>query len=58
MGENVVSFLNTFPKEFELDKQVDYDLQFSKSFLEPIRVIMDKIGWKPEKVASLEFLFG
>ena len=58
MGENVVSFLNTFPKEFELDKQVDYDLQFSKSFLEPIRVIMDKIGWKPEKIASLEFLFG
>jgi len=58
MGENVVSFLNTFPKEFELDKQVDYDLQFSKSFLEPIRVIMEKIGWKPEKIASLEFLFG
>ena len=57
-GENVISFLQTLPKEFKLDKQVDYDLQFSKSFLEPIRVIMDKIGWKPEKTASLEFLFG
>ena len=58
IGENVISYLQTLPKEFGLDKQVDYDLQFSKSFLEPIRVIMDKIGWKPEKVASLEFLFG
>ena len=57
-GENVISFLQTLPKEFGLDKQVDYDLQFEKSFLEPIKVIMDKIGWKPEKIASLEFLFG
>lgn len=58
IGENVISYLNTFPKEFGLDKQVDYDLQFEKSFLEPIKVIMDTIGWQPEKVASLEFLFG
>ena len=57
-GENVISYLQTLPKEFGLDKQVDYDLQFEKSFLEPIKVIMDKIGWKPEKVANLEFLFG
>ncbi|WLW36778.1 DNA polymerase [Synechococcus phage S-8S29] len=58
IGENVISYLATFPKEFGLDKQVDYDLQFSKSFLEPIKVIMDTIGWQAEKVASLEFLFG
>ncbi len=58
IGENVISFLNTFPKEFGLDKSVDYDLQFQKSFLDPIKVIMDTIGWKPEKIASLEFLFG
>ena len=58
IGENVISYLQTLPTEFGLDKQVDYDLQFNKSFLEPIKVIMDTIGWKPEKVASLEFLFG
>ena len=56
-GENVVSFISTFPKEFGLDKQVDYELQFEKSFLDPIKVILDTIGWKSEKVASLEFLF-
>jgi DNA polymerase elongation subunit (family B) len=58
IGENVISYLNTFPKELNLDKQVDYDLQFSKSFLDPIKVIMDTIGWKSEKMATLEFLFG
>ena len=58
INENVVSFFQTFPKELGLDKQVDYDLQFEKSFLDPLKVIMDTIGWKPEKVASLEFLFG
>jgi len=58
INENVISYLGTFPKEFGLDKQVDYDLQFSKSFLEPIKVLMDTIGWQPEKIASLEFLFG
>ena len=58
MGENVISYLNTFPRELGLDKSVDYDLQFEKSFLEPIKVVLDKIGWKSEKVASLEFLFG
>ena len=58
IGENVISFIGTFPRELDLDKQVDYDLQFDKSFLEPLKVIMDTIGWKSEKVASLEFLFG
>ena len=57
INENVVSFFQTFPKELGLDNQIDYDLQFEKSFLDPLKVIMDTIGWKPEKVASLEFLF-
>jgi DNA polymerase elongation subunit (family B) len=56
--ENVISFMNVWPSELQLDKQVDYDLQFQKSFLDPLRVILDTIGWKPEKVATLEHLFG
>ncbi len=58
INENVISFFQTFPKELGIDKQVDYDLQCQKSFLEPSIVIMYTIGWKTEKVASLEFLFG
>ena len=56
--ENVISFMSDFPKELGLDKSVDYELQFQKSFLDPLRVILDTIGWKPEKVATLEHLFG
>ena len=58
IGENIISFIGTFPMELGLDNHVDYDLQFDKSFLEPLKVIMDTIGWKAEKIASLEFLFG
>jgi DNA polymerase elongation subunit (family B) len=57
ISENVVSFFQTLPKEFELDKSIDYDLQFEKSFLAPLQVILDTINWKAEKVASLEEFF-
>ena len=56
--ENVISFMGQFPKELGLDNSIDYDLQFEKSFLDPLKVILDTIGWKPEKIATLEFLFG
>ena len=56
--ENVISFMSDFPKELGLDKSVDYELQFQMSFLDPLKVILDTIGWKPEKVATLEHLFG
>ena len=53
--ENVISFMGQFPKELGLDNSIDYDLQFEKSFLDPLKVILDTIGWKPEKIATLEF---
>ena len=58
VNENVIAFLQTFPTELELDKHIDYDLQFQKSFLEPLSIILDIIGWKTEKLNTLEFLFG
>ena len=58
INENVIAFLQTFPPELELDKHIDYDLQFEKSFLEPLSLILDIIGWKTEKLNTLEFLFG
>ena len=57
LGENVISFISEWPKELKLDKQIDYELQFEKSFLAPLQVIMDTIGWDTEKKATLEFLF-
>jgi len=55
--ENVISFIQDFPKELNLDKYVDYDLQFEKSFLEPLKAILDAIGWSVEKTVNLELFF-
>ena len=43
-------FIQDFPRELGLDKYVDYDLQFDKSFLEPLKIILDAIGWNVEKL--------
>ena len=55
--ENVISFIQDFPKELNLDKYVDYDLQFEKSFLEPLKIILDAIGWSVEKTVNLDSFF-
>ena len=56
--DTVISYTSRLPKEFGLDNYVDYDLQFEKTFLDPIRIILDCIGWKTEKSNSLEDFFG
>ena len=53
-GQNVISIINNLPPEFALEKFIDYDTQFSKAFIEPIKIILDVIGWKTEKVVTLE----
>jgi DNA polymerase elongation subunit (family B) len=55
--ENVISFIQDFPKELNLDKYIDYDLQFEKSFVEPLKAILDAIGWKVEKTSNLDSFF-
>jgi DNA polymerase elongation subunit (family B) len=54
---NVISFPTVVPKELDIEKYVDYDLQFEKSFLEPLKIILDSINWKTEHVSSLEGFF-
>jgi DNA polymerase elongation subunit (family B) len=56
--ENVISFIQDFPRELNLDKYIDYDLQFEKSFVEPLKAILDAIGWNVEKTVNLELFFG
>ena len=55
--ENVISYIQELPKEFGLGKYIDYDLQFSKAFLEPMKVILDSIGWRTEKTVTLDSFF-
>jgi len=55
--ENVIAFIQDFPKELGLNKYIDYDTQFEKAFLEPLKIILDSIGWSVEKKISLEDFF-
>jgi len=57
MMENIISFPEVLPKEFKLHDYIDYDLQFEKTFIEPMKIILDAIDWKVEKVSSLEDFF-
>ena len=57
INENVISFINVLPKEFDLNSYVDYDMQFDKSFIEPLKNIITLIGWNVEPVASLDSFF-
>jgi len=58
LKEDVISFPVRLPKEFGLHEYVNYDLQFEKAFIEPIKVILNCIGWQTEKISSLESFFG
>ena len=55
--ENIISFIQEFPKELNLDKYIDYELQFEKAFLEPLKIILDSIGWSVEKTVNLDSFF-
>jgi len=57
INENVIGFINVFPPEFDLKRFIDYDLQFDKSFVSPIQLILDVIGWSVEKQNTLEGFF-
>jgi DNA polymerase elongation subunit (family B) len=55
--ENVFSILTVLPKEFGVEKYIDYDTQFDKAYLEPLKTIVNTIGWRTERVSSLESFF-
>ena len=55
--DKVIAFIDELPEEFELNKYIDYDTQFNKGYLEPIKSILDVIGWEHERVSTLEGFF-
>ena len=55
--DSVISFPQRLPKEFNMQMYIDYDTQFEKAFIEPIKVILDCMGWSTEKNNSLESFF-
>ena len=57
IGENVISFISELPKEFGLHPFLDYDMMYTKGFIDPLKGILDTIGWQTEHVATLEDFF-
>ena len=57
MKDTVISFPTRLPKEFDLQKYIDYNIQFEKAFIEPVSVILNCMGWSSEKNNSLESFF-
>jgi len=58
VGDTVIAILNNLPDEFDLKEYIDYDLQFSKAFIEPMSSVMNSVGWKTEHISTLEDFFG
>jgi DNA polymerase elongation subunit (family B) len=55
---DVISYITKLPTEFKLQEYIDYETQFEKTFLDPMRFILQAIGWEHEQKASLEAFFG
>ena len=55
--ENVLACPGNLPKQLGMDQYIDYNTQYDKAFVEPIKTILDAIGWRVEKKSSLESFF-
>jgi hypothetical protein len=56
-NNNTLAFLSGLPKQLDAEQYIDYDLQFEKSFLEPLDIILSTINWQTEKVDTLDCFF-
>jgi hypothetical protein len=57
INDTVISYPSRLPTEFGLDNYIDYELQFEKAFLYPIKIILDCMNWQSEKTSSLADFF-
>lgn len=55
--ENIITVADNIPEEFGLTNFIDYDMQFEKSFLSPLKTIVDAAGWTLEKTNTLDSFF-
>ena len=57
VSDTVISYPMVLPEEFNLHKYVDYDMQFEKTFVEPVQIVINSIGWKAERQDDLTSFF-
>ena len=54
---NTIAFMNRLPPELELNEFIDYDAQFNAAYLDPMKGILNCIGWEAEHRSTLESFF-
>lgn len=59
LRENVIAFPadETLPKEFNLHRFVDIDMQWEKTMIASTQIILDAIGWNAVETSSLDDFF-
>jgi len=57
INDTVIATADFLPQEFKLDKYIDRELQFDKSFMEPLRSITEVINWDIDNKSTLEDFF-
>ena len=56
--EDIISFSQTLPTEFDLHRYIDYEKQFQKVFLDALQIVIQPLKWNVEEQSSLEDFFG
>ena len=55
--DTVIAISDVLPRELDMERYIDYNTQFEKSFVEPLKTILHAIGWSVEKRATIEDFF-
>jgi len=54
LQSDVVGFIDQIPEEFGINDKIDYDTAFEKTFLSPVKIYLNAIGWELESKPSLD----
>lgn len=53
-GVNAMAFMTKLPPEFGVEPYIDWEMQWQKSYIEPMMLILNAIGWDVEPKAFLD----
>jgi len=54
---DAIAYIDKLPPEFNLEKYIDREAIFEKSFAKPLRSVLQTIGWNEEKTLTLDSFF-
>jgi len=55
--ENVIAYNDVLPPEFALHRYIDYNKMFDKTFVEPLKPLLEAMDWEIEPRSTLEDFF-